>query len=835
MADFTDFTAGLENANDYLDARHNISGTFASGNDALRVVSSAQYSFTLRELLCGVLSGNGFKLPNIQICLHANIQALLGIPNLQAELRDALQQLDGAFQEFMDHTTLDSILGRLNGILAEAQNVANMINFCSAPVDPIAIPNMLERAFGSFLGAGMDLIDQIGSIAPGEVCACIGTGGFNSNVFDGGILGNIANNIDAINAGNLSQSVIDSIRNDVESVTSGIRNLVNSENNINGAYDLGGSQFATPDPGCNPNVGVMHNPNTGSIASNARLTSSLKALYDNLAGYPVIANDGTEYPNIFHLLLDPEMLDLLDRTDDPQSDVTNQIPVLDYCGNIIGYTTNYVQQEPQKSDGSDPSVPNSPGYHAGGLITDSGNNTDDTQTVQNTTVQYTFESGGGSTVYIVNSEAAQLALQTNTHDIVVRSDILTTFVRKDTATFDTGTITDYQQASVTFTVFGKNVNELSGNGFVIKDGDGAVARIITGQANQIEVLNGDGRGGNPIIRIANNPVLPGEGAVTIPKGDTTARPSAEAGKVRYNNDIKRYEAYYDDSNQWRSFATSNDLLNQTFTIKNIGTGVEVHKQLNISNEHELRKINTSGLLTIAQNTDDITIGDDLTLSNVGTGAGVFKQRSTNNFQLKSITTATSGNITITNNADTIDISGDPRIKYATLTTLADGSFNTVQFEGNIAQPAVGKTWMFTVHALAGDPATTRRGWKLEGMVQNVGGTPTLIGSVARTDYQRQTPDYNVTAWTPITNYNIGDIIEHDLILYRAINNISSSSGAAYYTSPDQNSTPPGNDWEVEYTGWNVAARVVGSDFVIQVKGDTLTTVNWSMKLEFIEI
>mgnify|MGYP000019781346 CR=1 FL=1 len=268
---------------------------------------------------------------------------------------------------------------------------------------------------------------------------------------------------------------------------------------IRGAYDLGGSQFATPDPGCNPNVGVMHNPNTGSIASNARLTATLKSLYDNLAGYPVVSSDGTEHSNIFHLLLDPEMLELLDSTDDPNSDVSTQIPVYDYCGSIIGFTTNYVQQEQQTSDGSDPTVPNSPGFHAGGLITDTGNTTGDTSSVQNTTVEYTINSGGGSTVYIVNSLAAQLSLQTNTHDIVVRSDILTTFVRKDTATFNTGTISDYQQASVTFTTFGKNVNELSGDGFVIKDGDGAIARIITGQANQIEVLNADGKGGNPLI------------------------------------------------------------------------------------------------------------------------------------------------------------------------------------------------------------------------------------------------------------------------------------------------------------------------------------------------
>ena len=144
MTTFRDFSQGLSSANDYLDTRHHISGTQAAGTDALRGVVSAEYSFTLRELLCGLLAGNGLKLPNVQLCLHSNIGALLGLPNIQSELNDALTELQSSMEKFMDHTKFDQVLGRLNGVLAEGQNVANMINFCSTPVDPIAIPNMLE-------------------------------------------------------------------------------------------------------------------------------------------------------------------------------------------------------------------------------------------------------------------------------------------------------------------------------------------------------------------------------------------------------------------------------------------------------------------------------------------------------------------------------------------------------------------------------------------------------------------------------------------------------------------------------------------------------------------
>lgn len=826
MVEYTDFKAGLTNVNDYLDAKHHITGTLAAGEDRLRIVGSAQYSFTLRELLCSVLSGNGFKLPNIQICLHANINALLGIPNLQTELYDALSQLEGAMTDFMNHTRIDDVLGRMNAILAEAQNVANLLNFCGKPIDPIAIPNMLENAFGSFLGAGEELINQIGSIAPENVCACIGTGGFNSNVFNGGVLGTIANNIDAINAGNLGQSVIDSIRSDVESVTSGISNLISRENNIRGAYDQGGSQFGTPDPGCNSGVGVMHNPIASTVSDNARITSSLKALYDNLAGYPVryqipgTAGDDAEYieyPNIFHVLLEPEFIDLLNQTDDPNPDVTNQVPVYDYCGTVIGYTTQYVQGSDETSAGSVPTAPNSPGYLAGGLQTTEGSTTT-TDTISGGIVT-TINSTGGSTVYIVDSQAAQLALQTNTHDIVVRSDILTIFVRKSTADFNTGTMQDYQQSSVTFSLFGNSMNDLQGEGFIVKAGNTAIVRQILGTENQITIINNAGQGGNVVVSLAENTRIPGVGAVKIPVGTTAQRPVAESGKIRYNSDSNNIEAYYNSTNSWQTLATLNNIQQDQTILVNVGTGVEVFKQLNTSNENELRRVNQTGLITLTQNANDITIGDDLTVTNTGTGVGVFKQRTNNNLEYKSLTS--SNNIAVTDNGDSINISSLNNETFLTAATT-DGTSTLV----NIPPMPANKSWFFTFLVLARS-GTTNRAWKLEGVVQDLGGTQSIVGSVIKSDYQRSnTGDLSLDPWDPMTAYVAGDKVEYDLVEYTAQNNVQST------TSPDQDTI----NWTATYTGWNVTVSVNGSgQLEYRIKGATGENVNWSVKYVYIEV
>ena len=64
----------------------------------------------------------------------------------------------------------------------------------------------------------------------------------------------------------------------------------------------------------------------------------------------MFGDETIEFPNIFSVLLDQELLDILLRNDDPQPNVDSQTPVYDYCGNVIGFTTNHQQRETQSSD-----------------------------------------------------------------------------------------------------------------------------------------------------------------------------------------------------------------------------------------------------------------------------------------------------------------------------------------------------------------------------------------------------------------------------------------------------------------------------------------------------
>lgn len=82
------------------------------------------------------------------------------------------------------------------------------------------------------------------------------------------------------------------------------------------------------------------------------------------------------------------------------------------------------------------------------------------------------------------------------------------------------------------------------DGFVV-GGSTPTGRTIT-SSEQIVILNGDGVGGNPVISLASDIVLPGNGSVQIPRGSTAERKDG-TGAIRFNTDRNSIEGY---GTQW---------------------------------------------------------------------------------------------------------------------------------------------------------------------------------------------------------------------------------------------------------------------------------------------
>ena len=111
-----------------------------------------------------------------------------------------------------------------------------------------------------------------------------------------------------------------------------------------------------------------------------------------------------------------------------------------------------------------------------------------------------------------------------------------------------------------------NLANASFNGFMVLTSAGAItSTTLVGTANQIGITNTNGVG-NPVFSIANNPVLPGNGSVTIPVGTTGQRSAGVIGEMRYNSSDGAYEGY--SAGAWRQFSLSGGV-----TQVNTGTGL----------------------------------------------------------------------------------------------------------------------------------------------------------------------------------------------------------------------------------------------------------------------
>ena len=106
-------------------------------------------------------------------------------------------------------------------------------------------------------------------------------------------------------------------------------------------------------------------------------------------------------------------------------------------------------------------------------------------------------------------------------------------------------------------IVGSIENIGSGDGFFALNGTTALLRQIFGTPNQISVANGNGTG-NPTFSIADNPIIPGTAAMTVPVGNNTQRPGGSSGQLRYNTDVGAFEGYA--SGEWRQFSLGGGVL-----------------------------------------------------------------------------------------------------------------------------------------------------------------------------------------------------------------------------------------------------------------------------------
>jgi hypothetical protein len=128
---------------------------------------------------------------------------------------------------------------------------------------------------------------------------------------------------------------------------------------------------------------------------------------------------------------------------------------------------------------------------------------------------------------------------------------------------------DGQAGNPTFSLTGLPLllAQASGTGLLVLRNSATLSPVsIVGTNDQIDVSDGSAAVGSPIISLASDAVLPGTGAVTLPKGSTAQQPVGNNGQIRFNTDTGLFEGYSGGS--WSAFSSGAGVVSIAIAASN---------------------------------------------------------------------------------------------------------------------------------------------------------------------------------------------------------------------------------------------------------------------------
>jgi len=275
------------------------------------------------------------------------------------------------------------------------------------------------------------------------------------------------------------------------------------------------------------------------------------------------------------------------------------------------------------------------------------------------------DNGAGSTLQI-NLTGAALSLNASGTGIQVKTN--STTVTNVSMAVGTGLSVANANGiagnpTISLGTFLQQFVSLTGTGMLAIQ-SGTVAKVdILGTSSQISIANGNGAG-NVTVSIADNPVIPGTGSITVSNGTTVQR-SGSFGAVRYNTDLSQFEGYTNTG--WNQFSVSGG-------VTSFSAG-------------------TTGFTPSTASSGAVTLAGTLNVANGGTGAttltGYVYGNGTGVMTASTTipTTSLSGTVTNAQLANSSITIGSTSVSLGgTITTLTgtsiSGSTNTLSNIGN---------------------------------------------------------------------------------------------------------------------------------------------------------
>jgi hypothetical protein len=285
---------------------------------ALNITVSASLPKNEKDLICMLLAGRlkdlfKGKLICAQLALGDLLADATGVAGLGA-LAGAITGMQAALTSFQAISGYDKILAGVNQALGQIENVFSLGGLCPSPVHAPKIPDLLPQLNANLFGQANNILSALGKLSNPSMCLGGGPKGFGINWNSmTGDLKNLKAAIAQAKATGLGMTpALNAFTNNLKSQTSRLKSEISRlEKNL-------------ADP-----LGINEKQNT---------VKSLQRAKDISDGYTVKDANGIEYANALKAMVAGDVEAVFDRTGlDAQPVRYVSKPILDYCGDVIGY------------------------------------------------------------------------------------------------------------------------------------------------------------------------------------------------------------------------------------------------------------------------------------------------------------------------------------------------------------------------------------------------------------------------------------------------------------------------------------------------------------------
>lgn len=236
---------------------------------------------SLKDIICALLFGglnNMLKGP--LLCINLDLAALIGMPNLQQELKNELMSLQNELKSLEQSMGIGNMLGRVNSAIAEVQSLLALDGLCPIPLKAPPIPDVIGQVIDAEFAQANAILADLGRLSKPKLCLGmngaggfgVGTGSYNAS----SILGSIQNHLRTM--GNIPSASLAGLLTRLRQVRVAIRKSTNRQlfpdfrHNYNLATGVtGGMSSALTKARASSGSAIV---STGSVSSSASLPST---------------------------------------------------------------------------------------------------------------------------------------------------------------------------------------------------------------------------------------------------------------------------------------------------------------------------------------------------------------------------------------------------------------------------------------------------------------------------------------------------------------------------------------------------------------------------------